>query len=688
MAASTDMQKIRNIGIIAHIDAGKTTTTERVLHYTGETHKMGDVDEGTTVTDYHYLEQEKGITIRAAAVTCKWKDIRINLIDTPGHVDFTAEVERSLRVLDGGIVVFSGVEGVEAQSETVWHQADSYKVPRICFINKLDRTGADYFRTMDDIAERLRATVCPLQIPIGKEKEFTGCIDLIKQKAIYFDQEKKGKETKIVDIPADLVDEAQLWRERMIETLADADDQVAEAFLEGKELSEDEIHQAIRRATIALKLFPVFCGSSLKFIGVQPVLDGVALYLPSPLDIPPVQGLDAKGKEKSYPPDPEGPFVGLLFKIQADKHEELGFIRIYSGTLKPSSRVLNSRHNKKENITRLMHIQADRRTMLESASAGDIVGVIGVKDSVTGDTLCDPKEPVILEQITFPETVISTRIEPESSGDKDKLAATLAILQKEDPTFRASISPDTGEVLISGMGELHLEVAIEKIKHDYNVKIRTGKPRVSYRETLKSDGRAVGQCHRQLASGNLFAEVDIELQPISGEGAPPFEFKNRLPDGTPVPLSMVLIIEEQLREECRGSGMFGFPLSQIRAIVHDAKYREGESTEPAYRFAVAHAVQQILSQAGTNILEPVMKLEVRTPEEYMGDVTGDMAARRAAIEDVSMRGHLQVVTAAVPLREMFGYSTSLRSLTQGRATYTMEPLRYSVAPPEVGDQLM
>lgn len=688
MAASTDMQKIRNIGIIAHIDAGKTTTTERVLHYTGETHKMGDVDEGTTVTDYHYLEQEKGITIRAAAVTCKWKDIRINLIDTPGHVDFTAEVERSLRVLDGGIVVFSGVEGVEAQSETVWHQADSYKVPRICFINKLDRTGADYFRTMDDIAERLRATVCPLQIPIGKEKEFTGCIDLIKQKAIYFDQEKKGKETKIVDIPEDLVDEAQLWRERMIETLADADDEIAEAFLEGKEFTEDEIHQAIRRATIALKLFPVFCGSSLKYIGVQPVLDGVALYLPSPLDIPPVQGLDAKGKEKSYPPNPDGPFVGLLFKIQADKHEELGFIRIYSGTLKPSSRVLNSRHNKKENITRLMHIQADRRTMLESASAGDIVGVIGVKDSVTGDTLCDPKEPVILEQITFPETVISTRIEPESSGDKDKLAATLAVLQKEDPTFRASISPDTGEVLISGMGELHLEVAIEKIKHDYNVKIRTGKPRVSYRETLKADGRAVGQCHRQVASGNIFAEVDIELQPIAGEGAPPFEFKNKLSMDSVVPHEMVLIIEDQLREECRGSGMYGFPLSQIRAIVHDAKYREGESTEPAYRFAVAHAVQQILSQAGTNILEPVMKLEVRTPEEYMGDVTGDMAARRAAIENVSMRGHLQVVTAAVPLREMFGYSTSLRSLTQGRATYTMEPLRYSVAPPEVGDQLM
>ena len=407
----------------------------------------------------------------------------------------------------------------------------------------------------------------------------------------------------------------------MIETLADADDKIAESFLEEKDPSEEEIQQALRRATIELKLFPVFCGSSLKYIGVQPVLDGVALYLPSPLDVPPIKGLDAKGREKEYPSDPEGPFVGLLFKIQADKHEELGFIRIYSGTLKPSSRVLNSRHNRKENITRLMHIQADRRTMLESASAGDIVGVIGVKDSVTGDTLCDPKEPVILEQITFPETVISTRIEPESSADKDKLASTLALLQKEDPTFRASISPETGEVLISGMGELHLEVVTEKIRHDFNVKIRTGKPRVSYRETLKSAGRAIGQCNRQLASGNLYAEVDIELRPLASEGSPPFEFQNDLGNETPVPISMVMVIEDQLREECRGSGMFGFPLSQVQAILHDAKYREGESTEPAYRFAVANAVQQILSQAGTSILEPMMKLEVRTPEEYMGDVT-------------------------------------------------------------------
>jgi elongation factor G len=687
MAQSFDIQKIRNIGVIAHIDAGKTTTTERILHYTGEIHKMGDVDEGTTVTDFDPQEQERGITIRSAAVSCRWRDVRINLIDTPGHVDFTAEVERSLRVLDGGIVVFSGVEGVEAQSETVWHQADHYRVPRVCFINKLDRIGADFYRTMDDITQRLGARVCALQIPIGREKEFAACIDLIQQKAIFFNQETRGKETIIEEIPSDMEDEAALYRERMIETLADVDDEIANLFLEGADISEEALHAAVRRATISLKIFPTFCGSSLKYMGVQPVLDAVAQYLPSPLDIPPIHGLDSKGKDKEYPPDPDKPFVGLLFKIQSDKHEELGFVRIYSGTLKPSSRILSTRLNKKENITRLMRIQADRKMLIDSASAGDIVGVIGLKDSVTGDTLCDPKEPAILEQITFPETVISTRIEPESSADKDKLASTLALLQREDPTFRARVSPETGEVLISGMGELHLEVLTEKIRKDYNVKIRTGKPRVSYRETLKNPGKALGECHRQIAAGSLFAEAEIAMEPMADEGVP-FEFRNRLPADSLVPFEHVATIEDQLREECRGSGMYGFPLSQIRATLLSAVYRDGESNEQAYRLAVAHAVQQILTSAGTNILEPVMKLEVRTPEEYLGDVTSDMAARRAAIENVSMRGPLQVITAAVPLREMFGYSTSLRSLTQGRAVYTMEPLRYDVAPNDVAQQLM
>lgn len=687
MAAPLDIKKLRNIGIIAHIDAGKTTTTERVLYYAGESHKMGDVDEGTTITDFDPMEQEKGITIRAAAVTCQWDDVRINLIDTPGHVDFTAEVERSLRVLDGGIVVFSGVEGVEAQSETVWHQADHYRVPRLCFINKLDRTGADFYRVLDEIRERLGARVCPLQIPIGREKEFVGVVDLLRQRAVYFEQQTLGKKTREDVVPAAMQEDVAEWRDKLIESLADVDDAVAEAFLEGAEVSEDKLIAALRTATIHLHLFPVLCGSSLKYIGVQPLLDAVARYLPSPLEVPPIDGRTPDGKTTSCPPDPKAPFCGLLFKIQASRHDELGFVRVYSGSLKPSTRVLNARQNKKENVTRLVHIQADQYKNVDQAIAGDIVGVIGLKHSVTGDTLCDPKSPVLLEQITFPETVIATRIEPESSADKDKLAHVLALLQKEDPTFRSSVSEDTGEILINGMGELHLEVLTEKISRDFNVKIRTGKPRVSYRETLKRAGRAVGSCHRQLAAGPLFAEVDVSLEPLPSDAPAAFAFVNKAPSDA-IPFEMLLVIEDQLREECRGSGVYGFPLSHVRAVLFGAKYKEGESTEPAYRFAVAHAVQTILSEAGTSILEPVMKVEVTTPEEYLGDVTSDLAARRAAIEAVSMRGPRQVITAMAPLRTMFGYSTQLRSLTQGRATYSMEPARYEPAPPELASQLV
>lgn len=686
MATGFDIQKIRNIGIIAHIDAGKTTTTERVLYYAGESYKMGDVDAGTTVTDYDPLEQEKGITIRAAAVTCRWRDVRINLIDTPGHVDFTAEVERSLRVLDGGVVVFSGVEGVEAQSETVWRQADHYRVPRICFVNKLDRIGADFFRVLEEIGDRLGAAVCALQIPIGCEKDFAGCVDLIERKAIYFEQQTLGKETREDAIPPALAEDAAMWRERLIETLADADDELADAYLEGEQIGPDLLRKALRRATIRLKLFPVLCGSSLKYIGVQPLLDAAAFYLPSPADVPPIRGVDPSGKEVTCPADPALPFCGLLFKIQASKHDELGFVRIYSGSLKPATRVLNARQNKKENVTRLVHIQADELKSVEHAFAGDIVGVVGLRHSVTGDTLCDAKTPVILEQIQFPENVISMRIEPESSADRDKLAGVLRLLEKEDPTFRASVSAETGEVLVSGMGELHLEVAAQKIVRDFHVKIRTGKPRVSYRETPKRAGRALGVCHKQLASGTLFAEVDVGLAPLEGEASGGFEFANQAAADA-IPFEMLLVVEDQLREECKGSGVYGYPLSQVRAELFGARHREGESTETAYRFAVAHAVQSILSEVGTHILEPIMKIEVTTPEEYLGDVTSDLAARRAAVENVSMRGSLHVVVARAPLRLMFGYSTQLRSLSQGRASYTMEPAKYDVAPPEVAGQL-
>lgn len=692
MAAPTDISKLRNLGIIAHIDAGKTTTTERILYYAGESYKMGDVDEGTTITDFDEQEQERGITIRAAAITCHWRDVRINLIDTPGHVDFTAEVERSLRVLDGGIVVFSGVEGVEAQSETVWHQADRYHVPRICFINKLDRIGADFYRVYDEIRERLGGRPIALQLPIGQEKDFSGVIDLITQKALYFDNQTLGKDVTVAEIPANLTDDAALWRERMIEILADTDDAVALAYLEGAAISESDLRAALRKATIQLGLNPVLCGSSLKYIGVQPLLDAAADYLPSPLDIPPIKGENpVTHKQEERKPSDDDPFCGLLFKIQADQHDELGFVRIYSGTLKAATRILNATRNKKENVTRLWHIQADQRTKVELARAGDIVGIVGIKDSITGDTLCDQRAPLVLEKITFPKTVISMSVEPESSADKQKLTDVLTLMQKEDPTFQARLSEETGETLISGMGELHLEVIGERIRRDFRLSIRTSKPRVSYRETIKARARVKGECHRQLATGTLFATVTVEFEPLQqaeGGGArEAFRFINQAPPEA-VPPTMLAVIEDALRQECLGGGLTGFPLSDIQATLLAAEYREGESNEQAYRFAAAHALRQALAEAGVNILEPIMKLEVVTPEEYLGETTSDLGSRRAMIQDIFHRGKLRVISARGPLREMFGYSTALRSLSQGRATYSMEPLDYEVAPPEVTKQML
>ena len=683
MAPTFDIRNLRNIGIIAHIDAGKTTTTERVLYYTGESHKMGSVDDGTTVTDFDPREQESGITIRAAAITCRWrpKGIRINLIDTPGHVDFTAEVQRSLRVLDGGVVVFSGMEGVEAQSETVWRQADQYKVPRICFINKLDRIGADFARVYDEITDRLHAKPLPLQIPIGREKDFRGVVDLVAGKACRFDERTLGKDVQVEDIPVELEDEAALWRERLIELLGEVDDVIAEAYLEEREIDEQTLKAAIRRATIEQGMTPILCGSSLKYIGVQPLLDAVADYLPSPLDVPPVVGENlAKEREETRPPNDAAPFCGLLFKIQADQHDELGFMRIYSGTLKPSTRVLNAGKNKKENLTRLWHIQADRRTKVDLARSGDIVGVVGLKDSVTGDTLCDPKAPIVLEKISFPETVISMSIEPEASSDKDKLASVLALLQKEDPTFRVRQSSETGEMLISGMGELHLEVVVERIARGFHVKVRTGKPRVSYRETIRAPARATGVCHRQMASGSWFAEVTIQLEPLrSNSEDAPFRFVDQCPPDT-IPAEFLSVIEEELSDECQSGGLAGYPLADIQATLLDAKYREGESTPEACRFAVAHAVRQALSAGAIDILEPIMRLEVVSPEDYLGEINSDLMARRAMIESMGMRGDLRVISARAPLREMFGYSTKLRSLSQGRATYSMEPHAYESLP--------
>lgn len=691
MVSALDVRKLRNIGIIAHIDAGKTTTTERVLFYTGETHKMGDVDEGTTVTDFDPQEQEKGITIRAAAITCRWRDIRINLIDTPGHVDFTAEVERSLRVLDGGIVVFSAMEGVEAQSETVWHQADRYRVPRLCFLNKLDRIGADFYRVYDQIIARLGAKLLPLQIPIGREKDFRGICDLVTRQAYSFDETTKGKEVQIGPIPEDMTQDVDLWRERLLETLADLDDGIARLYLDGAPIPEPTLKAAIRRATIEQGHNPVLCGSSLKYIGVQPLLDAVADYLPSPLDIPPIEGENPKkGKPEKRAPKNDEPFCGLLFKIQADQHDELGFVRIYSGTVTPQARVLNATRDIKENVTRLWHIQADSRTKLELGEAGDIVGIVGLKHSITGDTLCDPRHPVVLEKITFPKTVISMAIEPESSADKQRLVDVLAMIGKEDPTFQAKVSEETGETLISGMGELHLEVITERMRRDYRLKLRTGKPRVSFRETIRQRTKAEGECNRQLAAGNIFAKVVVELEPLERTNrdakSPPFRFVDRS-EGR-VPAEWLPLIESELREECLSGGLAGYPLIDIQATLLGGEFRPGETNEQAIRFAVAHAVRGGLAKAGITLLEPIMKLEVTTPEDYLGEITSDLGARRAMIEELSMRGPLRVITARVPLRSMFGYSTTLRSLSQGRAGYSMEPLDYEAVPDDVARQML
>jgi len=694
MAAAFDIKKLRNIGVIAHIDAGKTTTTERILYYTDTTRNPGDVDEGTTVTDYLPEEQERGITIVAAAVRCQWKpkDIQINIIDTPGHVDFTAEVERSLRVLDGGVVVFSGMEGVEAQSETVWHQADHYKVPRICFINKLDRIGADFYRVYDEIVERLQARPLPLQIPYGKEKEFSGVVDLLERKLLRFDEASKGKEISIEPVPSELEADVEVWRDRLIESLADTDNAIAEAFLEGAEIPVEKLKAAIREATIHLGMTPILCGSSLKYIGVQPILNAVADYLPSPIDLPPVQGVNPiRNKPENRPPSDDAPFAGLVFKIQASQHDELAFVRVYSGTLKPATRLLNATRDKKENITRLLHVQADRRTQLDLVQAGDIVGVIGLKNSFTGDTLCDQKAPIVLEKIAFPNTVVSMSVEPESSGDKTKLAEVLAILQKEDPTFHVKISQETGETLISGMGELHLEILRNKMAREHKLQLRIGKPRVSYRETLKKRTRVEAVCDRQLPGSKQFVKLVVDFAPLptSGPGGvrTPFKF-NRTWTDEMIPPGFFALVEQALQEECTAGGLSGYPLTGIEASLVGGEYREGESVEAAIRTACSLAVREALDQGGIDILEPVMKLDVTTPDDYFGSVTADLGARRAMIDETGMRGPMRTITAKVPLREMFGYTTTLRSLSQGRASYAMEPADYALAPPEVAKAIL
>jgi len=689
------LASIRNIGIVAHIDAGKTTTTERILYYAGETHRMGDVDKGNTVTDYLEEERDRGITIVAAAISCAWKQrsgepVTVNLIDTPGHVDFTAEVERSLRVLDGAVVIFSGVEGVEAQSETVWRQADKYKVPRVCFINKMDRVGAEFERVVDEIEDRLGGHPLPIILPIGAGPEgtmgaFTGLIDLIERKALHYKTEDLGSTITEMPIPEESEAAVDRWRERLFDQLSAFDEPFAErymAHLEGEPLAPEAIRAAIRRATLTGRAQPVLCGSSFKYVGVQRLLDAVVDYLPSPLEVPPVLGHHPKtGEEMERPPDPKAPFAGLVFKIVYDAHGDLSFVRVYSGTLKANSRPFNPGKNKKENCSRLYRIRADDRVQIKEAPAGNIVGVVGLKESVTGDTLCDASHPILLERIEFPETVISMSIEPVSSADKNKLAEALRGLSREDPTFSYRFDEETGETLISGMGELHLEIIKNKMLRDLKLQVRVGKPRVSYRETIKRAVKGVGgQCIRQTGGQGLYAKVTIELEPeTQPKGGPTIRFVNRAKPNE-VPPEFVKAVEQAIREDAKSGGVTGYPMVDLKVTLVGGETHEEDSSELAFGFAATDAFTKAVQQAGAVLLEPIMKVEVVTPEDFLGNITGDLSGRRALIDRTFQRGLLWVVEARAPLEQMFGYSTDVRSLSHGRASYSMEPFEYAPAP--------
>ncbi len=695
------IETIRNIGIVAHIDAGKTTTTERILFYSGASHRMGNVDTGDTVTDTDVEEAERGITIYSAAVSCKWKHVNINIIDTPGHVDFTAEVERSLRVLDGAVVVFSAVEGVEAQSETVWRQANKYGVPRICFINKMDRIGASFERTFEDIKTRLQAQPIAVQIPMGAgsppdPNALTGIIDLIEMKALYFDPESQGKNFGVEDIPDEHLDRAKKWRQKLVESVALLDDDVLAAYMETEDVPVEQIHRLLRLATIHGQLQPTFCGSSLNYIGVQPLLDAVANYLPSPLDVPPVKGLNPNPKKQDKGPEvrkpsPDEPFCGLIFKIVADKHADLNFVRVYSGVLKSGSRMLNPRTGKKELINQLWHIQADRREKLETdeVEAGDIVGVIGPKEVVTGDTLCDAHKPILLETISFPETVISMAVEPESSADRKALADTLTRLARQDPTFRANVSEETGQTIISGMGELHLEVLKHRMERDFNLKVKVHKPRVSYRETVNKPVKGEGHFSRQSAGVTQCAGVTVQIEPFESEK--PVTIANKLKPGE-LPPNLLEVLLETLKDQAAGGGVVGYPLMKVKITLLDVDYREGETTDVAIQAAGSHAFREALNRAidekAMALLEPIMRLEVVTPEEFLGNIQADLNKRRAHIINSERRGDLCVLEAEAALSQMFGYSNESRGLSQGRASYSMEPLKYAEAPPEVLEGMM
>ncbi|MCM2282402.1 MAG: elongation factor G [Bdellovibrionaceae bacterium] len=674
---------------MAHIDAGKTTTSERILFYSGKSHKIGEVHDGDTVMDWMEQEQERGITITAAATMCFWKDHRINLIDTPGHVDFTIEVERSLRVLDGAIAVFDVVNGVEPQSETVWRQANKYKVPRICFMNKMDRVGANFHGSVRSLAEKLGANPITIQLPIGAEDTFLGVVDLMEMKSYVWSEKDKGETFVVKDIPDDMREEVKAARDTMIEKIAEIDESLTDRFLMGEEISVEELRRALRRATVELKAFPVLCGAAFRNKGVQPLLDAVVHYLPSPLDVPPIIGHDPERPDKEIvcKTDWDAHVAALAFKISADPFAgSLTFIRVYSGTVKTGEQLFNPREQKKERIARLVKLHANSREDVSELKAGDIGAVIGLKFSITGDTLCNTSHPVLLESIQFPEPVIALAIEAKSSADQDKMVQGLQKLEREDPSCRVKIDQETGQMLLYGMGELHLEILVDRLLREHKVSANVGKPQVTYRETITKRTRAEGRYERQVAGENHFGHVVVELEPI--EAAKGFEFKNLLPAGKIPKKEIAVAIEAGIRESMENGVLAGYQMMGIRAVLVDATYREPEASEMAFKIAAGMAFREAARNADPQLLEPVFKIEVVTPDEFMGNVIGDLNSRRGKVHSMNARHNAQVVDAEVPLATMFGYATDLRSLTQGRGTFSMEFIHFSVVPPKVAHEIL
>lgn len=696
MAELYPIEKIRDIGFIAHIDAGKTTTTERVLFYTGLTHKIGNIDDGNTVMDWMPQERERGITITSAATTCFWIPTyrnndsnyryRINIIDTPGHIDFTAEVQRSLRVLDGAVVIFDGVAGVEPQSETVWRQADKYHVPRLCYINKLDRTGANFEKDLASIRERLTIHAQPVNIPIGIEDNFEGVIDLIQMKAVYFEGEN-GDKVVLKDIPEHLKETTSHWRKLLIEKVVEQDEELLTKYLEGEEPNEEEIRKVLRKATIEGTIVPVLCGSSFRNKGVQPLIDAIVEYLPSPKDLPPVEGIDPKTGDKIYRnPDDKEYFSALAFKVATDPYVgTLTYFRVYSGELNKGSYTLNSTKNNQERISRLLRMHADRREEIDFIRAGDIAATVGLKNTGTGDTLCDPEHPIILEQISFPDPVISMKVEPETKADQEKMSLALKKLAEEDPTFRVSTDEETGETIISGMGELHLEILTDRLKREFNVNIKTGRPQVAYRETIRKVIESEGKYIRQSGGRGQYGHVWLKLEPL--ERGAKFEFVNNIKGGI-IPQEYIPAVEKGVKEAMEKGIIAGYPVTDIKVILYDGSFHEVDSSDFAFKIAASMAFQDGAKKADPVLLEPIMKVEVVIPEQFLGDVIGDLNSKRGHIENISDRAMLKVIDAKVPLAEMFGYATILRSITEGRGTFTMELSHYAEVPQYVAEQII